>query len=207
MRLCRDYLIAIGLVSWVKDKLNINRSTSGTSEQWNSYDHWLKTDHPYIYKFEEFMDKVQNVVCYAPTKLTDFKFYLKNIFIHKTHHLQTGLPIGAYFEIDIRLLHAMFNTLKIFVDVELKSFGTWATSNPNITGMQYIDHVLEDNKELSPFDNSYQREKYAEIKSLYNWWETRVDYDWNTLEDRDRQTQEDTEMMIRLIGVRDCLWS
>ena len=201
MKICRDYLIAIGLVNWVKEKLGINRLYSGTSEQWKSYDQWLQDNHPYVYKFEQAMDKVQDVVCYIPDKFKTFRFFLKNIFVHKTHYLQTGLPIGTYFEIETRMLHGLFHTLQLFVEGELEEFGKFVLDK-DVSGLAYLRWMIE--AKDTP-DNL--KAKYLEIERLYTWWKVRVDYEWETLEDRDRQTKEDTEMMIRLINVRDYLWT
>ncbi len=93
---------------------------------------------------------------------------------------------GAYCDKDIILLHACFQLLTDFVEGE----------------EAFTNHVDWE------FNEAYKKAK-DELEQLYHWWATRKTLDdLNGINDFEKsQYEEDNEMLIRLVKVRQFLWT
>jgi hypothetical protein len=244
-RPCVNYLFSIKIPRIVKKKLNIKAPYALSGCDWMEYESWLKENHPFVWWFEhKFMDKVQDLFCYAPKHLSAIKYYLKNRFIRETHNLQTNLKKGEYHEIDNRIIHGLFNTLVIFVEVEVANFHKKLNRDKKeYAGFNNVDHAMAYFKfqiEQSEVVESHKNE-HQEIIDLYEWWTktrpsrvdpfeafpTDKDYlpGWcdKDISDEEKEEnykryesiaalekeyqQEDEDMMIRLIKVRQWMWT
>lgn len=91
---------------------------SGTSEEWVAWRKKAKQAKFAYWFTEKFLSWLQNTVNWPNDKLSDGRYYLYNRFIGKTHYLRTGLKPGAWYDMDTRLLHGMFEELVDFIEVE-----------------------------------------------------------------------------------------
>ncbi len=93
---------------------------------------------------------------------------------------------GEYCDKDIVILHACFQLLTDFVDGE----------------EAFTSHVDWE------FNEVHKKAKY-EIEELYNWWSNRKTMDsLNDIGGLEKdQYEEDNEMLIKLIKVRQFLWT
>lgn len=222
---CRNYLFSISLMDYIKKKLNINYMKFGTSEDFDSYESWLKEKHPYVYRLELIMDKFQNLFCFIPEKTRKIKSYITNRFITKTHYLNTKLEKGQWFDFDTRVFYGLMNEFQSYVENEVAEMNKILSDKPLLKerkdwtkrdwALNYFDWEINETSE-------HQSEAAKIKKEIYLWWldvyPKRVDpYDlsserdiesyhktWNEIE---RQTAEDTEMLIKLIKVRGSCWT
>lgn len=93
---------------------------------------------------------------------------------------------GEYCDKDIIILHACFQLLTDFIEGE----------------EAFTSHVDWEH------DEAHKKAKY-EIEQLYHWWSTRKTLDGlNGINDLEKdQYEEDNEMLIRLIKIRQFLWT
>jgi len=194
-------------------------------------------------------------------QLRDIKYWFLYRLIkkHKYHLVDTGLKPN-YYEIDMRMLHANFNMLKEYVEVELAGMQLWRKeetdndwiSDPVKAGIEHLDWeielVYEDDSGIDlelVGKPTHQAIAAKEKKALYLWWvnerPARID-PWSvynlgdnsekegsffkrmtkrTPEQKEKSMEafekkqqledqyfkEDTEMLIRLIKIRNSLWT
>jgi hypothetical protein len=78
---------------------------------------------------------------------------------------------------------------------------------------QLLIDCIEEEKlyDFTDFDNNVESKKVKkEIDELYHWWKTRVSAEkdkQNYENDTEEQYEKDTEMLIRLVKVREYLWT
>jgi len=92
---------------------------SASSEGWREWERTAKTVHPIRYWLvEEALNTTQEWVNYPLDKLHDFKYYIINRYVTKSHALTSNLPRGAFYEVDTRIMYCLFDELVNFVEVE-----------------------------------------------------------------------------------------
>ena len=132
-------------------------------------------------------------------------YWFKNVFKVKTHKLTSGgkVKLGQWCDLDYRILYCVFNGLEEFVENEL--------------GLDRLDQIIsEEGKMWSELYPNIQYdceihpngvEEYTEIKVLYLWWKERKSLDENTSDLEQDPYDTDTEMLVRLMKVRQALWT
>ena len=114
-----DYWTCSKFADWIR----------GTSKpfalEWDQWDEWhknAKDKHPYRYWFaEEFLRKLQDFINLPIDIYHTIEIYVRNRFIDKVHYLRTDLTPGEYYDLDTRILHALFTELTDLVEVEYLS--------------------------------------------------------------------------------------
>lgn len=178
-----------------------SKPSSETIEGWRDWRNQVKAGSPIRYWIaEEFLDMIQDIVCYIPNKINDVRYYLNNRFYTKTHSLTSKLSKGQWHEYDERILHCLFDEMVNFVEVEkawlmvcwnddekakyavplsrrkwwLRWFTEWRCPE---AGLAYLDweSSLTLDEFLDKDDPSYgkpspQALAAIELKELYNWW-------------------------------------
>src|SRR5690349_4273453 len=82
---------------------------SASFEDWDRIRAEAKAAHPFRYWLvEEFIDGLQDVVCWPAKKLGDARHYYRNRFVTRTHLCKTGLQPGLWHESEDRILYGMF---------------------------------------------------------------------------------------------------
>ena len=92
---------------------------AGTAEEW---DNWKKTAKVKKFRYwltEEGLDYLQDFICWPINKIKAILNYINNRWVVKRHALTSTLKRGEYYDLDYRLLHAVFDELINFVEVEL----------------------------------------------------------------------------------------
>jgi len=205
---------------WLRGSL---KPSSGTMEEWEVWEQEARTKHPFRYWLVEDLPIQADRVLSLPSKLGS---YLRSRFVYRTHALTSALERGHYYELDHRMLHCLFDTLKDFVECEvawlhaishkdkykLPRFRVRRYRNPE-AGLAHLDWectLLDDDTQML----SSQALAAMEIKRLYFWWtDERPKRPEGTgdlksiWELEERYEQEDTEMLIALIKLRRCLWT
>lgn len=153
--------------------------------------------------------------------LKNVRRYCVNRFVDETHVLPTRLKKGVYHEMHDRVLHASFEALVDWVEIECASFmavvegrGVPLFNNRNpADGMTYLERMIESDDE---------HHVLVTASELYLWWydrKTRQDpwtnpadpealVDWRVAEAQERAfIKEDQEMLRRLAGILNDLWT
>lgn len=111
-------------------------------------------------------------------------YWLKCWAWHRHNRLiLKDLPV-TWTDRDTRLLHANFQILKEFIELERP--------------YEHFNTV-----------DSPRQEEWNELRLLYDWWETRRRQDSNLDDQNDveNQYEVDNKMLVRLIAVRHLLWT
>jgi hypothetical protein len=91
---------------------------AGTAEEWKSWRKAAKAKKVRYWLAEEGLDFLQDLI-YSPINFINYlRHYLDNRWISKTHALTSNLKRGKYYDLDTRLLHALFDELVNFVEIE-----------------------------------------------------------------------------------------
>lgn len=94
-----------------------------TADGWHEWETEAKRYHPVRYWIaEEALDHIQDFVTYPVRKIYDFKYYINNRFVTRTHCLTANardIKPGQWCDVGNRFLPCLFNELVDFVEVEL----------------------------------------------------------------------------------------
>lgn len=108
----------------------------GTAKEWREW-HALARKKPIRYWLaEKGMHSLQNFFNYIPDKFYDFRSYVSNRFLDKTHALtSSSLKKGEWHDLESRFYHSAFDSFIDFVEVELggsRFRRLWAFSIPKL---------------------------------------------------------------------------
>ena len=181
---CGKYIMKIPNLNKIKAWYNINRPVAAARDGWTDWKINAKAEKPIPYFLQETLPEFGSDVWYytcLPYK-SSRQWLRYNIFERK-HVVNTGLKPG-YYDGDTRLLHASFNLLVDFVEIEKawmdirsdadkKKKEPWWSLNPTRfkshrnpeAGIAYL------NWEMKLTRTSPQQARAArEIYKLYKWW-------------------------------------
>jgi hypothetical protein len=129
------------------------KPSSATSEGWDEWNDLAKMKHNFRYWLaEEGLGYLQDFVTWPVRKLYDFKYYVNNRWITRTHALTAhpqDIKPGQWQDVGNRFLPCLFNELVDFVEVEL---AWW--------------HLVWEDKE--------KRAKYNAPWWRFGWWNMRL---------------------------------
>jgi hypothetical protein len=184
-----DYWTCSKFADWIR----------GTSKpfalEWDQWDEWhknAKDKHPYRYWFaEEFLRKLQDFINLPIDIYHTIEIYVRNRFIDKVHYLRTDLTPGEYYDLDTRILHALFTELTDLVEVEYANMQRYSKEEHNyvfkkgrcpLAGLDYLNWAgrlkYDESMGFNPEDEVYnkptpQAESALTTLELYNWWKNR----------------------------------
>src|SRR5579863_546002 len=88
----------------------------GTFEEWNTWEESAKSKKVRYWLAEDGLDHLQDVVYWPANRIYDIRCYINNRWITKSHALTSNLKRGSWYDLDTRLLHAVFDELINFVE-------------------------------------------------------------------------------------------
>lgn len=164
--------------------------------EWRDWDEWhknAKDKHPYRYWVaEEVLDFLQDIVNLPMDIYHTIEIYIRNRFIDKIHYLRTDLTPGEYYDLDTRILHALFTELKDLVEVEYASMQRYSEEEHNyvfkkgrcpLAGLDYLNWAgrlkYDEHMGFNPDDDfiygklTPQAEAAIKTLELYDWWKHR----------------------------------
>jgi hypothetical protein len=183
------------LAEWIR---GTEKPSSETAEGWNTWRKMAEAAHPVRYWIaEEGLDALQNFLWWPADKLYEFKYYVNNRWITRTHALTAhprDIRPGQWHDVGNRFLPCLFNELVDFVEVELawwhlawegkeerKKYNmpwwavgwwrvrTWRCAEAGLDNLEWQRRLTVD--ENDPESEPTQQAKNAqEILDLYNWW-------------------------------------
>lgn len=96
---------------------------SGTATEWRQWEQSAKTAHPIRYWIaEEFLDYINEVWTYIPSKVNDISYYINNRWVSRTNSLTASkqdIKPGEWRDVGDRILYCLFNELQDFVEIEV----------------------------------------------------------------------------------------
>lgn len=97
------------------------KPNSAPFEEWDAWEKDSISKHPYRHWLAETgLDLIQGLLFLPKKKLQDFRYWLFNRFVRKTHALTSrSLKKGKYYEFDTRILHCLFDELANHVEDEI----------------------------------------------------------------------------------------
>ncbi len=171
---------------------------SGTSEEWNAWEKKAKAKKFRYWLAEEGLDHLENFVCWPANRVNDVRCYLNNRWVTKSHALTSNLNRGQWYDFDTRLLHAVFDELVNFVEIEQAwmlvvfsegdrkkyktpwyrayfRIGVWRCPEAGIAYLKWASDLKVDEDWVDKNDPSYgqpTRQALAaqDTLKLYKWW-------------------------------------
>lgn len=165
--------------------------------EWRDWDEWhknAKKKHPIRYWIaEEVLTSIQNIVNLPTDLYHTIEVYIRNRFIDKVHYLKTDLVPGQYYDLDTRILHALFTELTDLIEVEYANIQRYSEKENNyvfkkgrcpLAGLDYLNWAgqlkYDEHMGFNPEDDNYneptpQAEAALTTLELYNWWKNRDD--------------------------------
>jgi hypothetical protein len=204
--------------------------------QWDEWDNEQKSKRPWRFWFSDtVLPKIQDIIYFPYDIYSTVESYIRNRFYDKTHYLNTGLQPGKYYELDYRILNALFNELVDFVEKDLSYLSHWDRQkdykfkNGRCIEAAYDYFKWANNLKIKG-KLTEQAKASRKIQKLYEWWKNirpnRIspfsDPAFDAIDDQKphikkklydkaynlekEQDDEDTEMLIQLIKIRNHLW-
>lgn len=207
---------------WIRGK---TKPKAATLEDWDVWEEDAAREYPFRYWVAEIaLDVLQNWWTFPYDLCHSVHVYVSNRFYTQTHVLRTGLEVGTWHEYEERLLHGAFETFAYFVETEqcnseLPSRGDGLVYLYWASNLRYGDGDWIKPEDPLFGQLTHQAVAAREQLRLYNWW--RVDrparvsprwdsdnYDYEQCKAIEAQyDQEDEDMLISLVKLRQSLWS
>lgn len=166
---------------WVRTTFGaVEKPKAATVDEWDDFRTKSKKETPFVHWFtDEFLDDVQNAVCWPKDKLESFSYWVYNRFIEPTHIIRTGLKKGQFHETEEKILYGIFSEVVDFVEIQKASMGSWGRKK---TLMERITPYFI--RQILPFRNQQQGINHllweVELKKDDEWF----GYSWR--EDKDQ---------------------
>jgi len=150
--------------------------------EWHKWEEWKnnqKKHRPIRYWLSDtFLKKLQDIVYFPVDIYRTVKVYIRNRFIDKLQYLHTGLKSGEYYDLDYRILHALFNELVDFVELELSASMKWDSGKKYkfVKGrcQQAQDDYFKWANHLKHQGRLTEQAKASrKIQKLYEWWKNK----------------------------------
>jgi len=166
---------------WITKKLFPDHPAAASLEEWAARHKKDREDHPFRYWID---NEFVGFFTLNAMRLSDVKYwFLYRLHPQHMHHLvNTGLDYG-YYDNDTIILHANFNILKRFVEIEKSHlqhvFNNEPSSTPASAGLKYLDWECGlrysetdglDADDIRIGELTQQAINAQEIKELYIWW-------------------------------------
>ena len=190
-----SYWSQSNLVAWMMpEELNQPKSFTNMDEMMAC----LNTKDPLA---ERIIDKLQDIVMFPSDLIYSIRIYFKNSK-GNTHVLDGGLEKGQWYDLTYRIPHCLFSELEKFIEKE-KGLETheW-------------EKTLTFNEDwgVKPDDEKYGKLTHQalaaiEQDAIYSWWKENKGKKDVDFENEDKYLEQEEEMLIRLIKIRNSLWT
>lgn len=150
---------------------------------------------------EKVADKLQNICMFPSDLYHSIRIYFKNSK-GNTHVLDGGLEKGQWYDLTYRIPHCLFFELDKFITQE-KGLETheWEKTLTYDEGYG----ITPDHEDYGKLTN--QAKGAIEQEEIWNWWKENKDREYIDLDEEAAYIEKETEMLIRLIKIRNGLWT
>lgn len=152
---------------------------------------------------QEYWDntKLQDIVMFPRDLIYSIRIYFKNSK-GNTHVLDGGLEKGQWYDLTYRIPHCLFSELEKFIEQE-KGLETHEWEKTLTFGECWG---------MSPNDENYGKLTHQAIaaieqQEIYDWWKANKDKKDVDFENEETYLEQEEEMLIRLIKIRNSLWT
>lgn len=180
---------------WIRGTPKLN---AGTSEEWITWEKIAKEKPIRYWLAEKGLDYLQNFIFWPANRFRNMIFYINNRWITKSHALTSNLKRGEWQDFDERLLHAVFDELVNFVEIEQawmhvvcsdeerKKYKTpwyrtffrirlWRCPEAGLAYLEWAAELKKDENWIDKNDPEYGKPTFQalvaqETLALYNWW-------------------------------------
>jgi hypothetical protein len=191
----KNYWSCTKFADWIRGTI---KPRFGTEKCWNNWEKMAKTKKYRYWLAEEGLDHLQNFIFWPANLLNSLRCYINNRWIIKSHTLTSTLKRGQWHDLDVRLLHSIFDELVNFVEIELawmnvvfdqddkKKYKTpwyrtffkirlWRNSETGIEYLNWASELKYDDESIEKNDPNFGRPTpqalaAQEIHKLYTWW-------------------------------------
>lgn len=212
---------------WTYDFWYPNRLNAGTIEEWDNWHFEEQKRRPIKYwvlnDLKSYYYALHRTLIQNPKDYIRYRFF-KKFHIVKLKHLTPG-----YYDIDRRMTYAMFSLLEEYIENELANMYEFSHKKES-KGLTKIEKGLKRLKWEASLDDPAsidyspeQAQMAKEVLTLYSFWQSKLkpQYDirtsWLSLPNSNKYKlhnfkeyldyEEETEMLIRLIKIRNGLWT
>lgn len=190
-----SYWSQSNLVAWMMpEELKEPKSFTNMDEMMGR----LNTKDPLA---ERIIDKLQDIVMFPSDLFYSIRIYFKNSK-GNTHVLDGGLEKGQWYDLTYRIPHCLFNELEKFIEKE--------------KGLEVHEweKTLTFNEDwgVKPDDEKYGKLTHQALAAIeqdeiYQWWKENKGKKDVDFENEDKYLEQEEEMLIRLIKIRNSLWT
>jgi len=188
----RNYWSCTKFADWLRGTPKLK---AGTSEEWRAWTKAAKTKKWRYWLAEEGLDCLQNFVCWPVDLINSIRYHLDNRWIVKTHALTSNLKRGQWYDFDTRMLHALFDELVNFVEIdqawrhvlsadEKRNSGRygkrfhlerWRSPEAGLAHLEWAANLKHDEEWVDKDDPDFgkptaQALAAQEITLIYKWW-------------------------------------
>lgn len=174
------------------------RLDAGTAEEWGIGEKKAAEKPIRYWLAEEGLDYLQHFIFWPVNRFRNMVFYINNRWITKSHALTSNLKRGEWQDFDGRLLHAVFDELVNFVEIEqawmhvvcseedrkkykapwYRTFfriRLWRCPEAGLAYLEWASELKKDEAWIDKNDPEYgkltsQALAAQETRALYNWW-------------------------------------
>ena len=214
------------LAKWLRTKAGLSNPTALSWEGWDQHDKECKRKAPFVYYLtSDVFDKIQDVVMFIPDYMEAVYTFYKN-WKDKSHVLEGGFEVGQWVDRCTRFNICLFYELEKFIEKE-KGLDTleWEKTladngEPTSQALAAMEQSAiyewwKANKNRDFFVESGLDDLYAKYQTGSIWTLHLVladDHDYKVFSQKrdeleSKFKQEEEEMLIRLIKIRDTLWT
>lgn len=176
-----NYWSCTKFADWVRGTPKI---PAGTEKEWRAWENIAKRKKVRFWLAEEGLDHLQNIIYWPRNRLQNTRHYIDNRWISKTHALTSSLRKGQWHEFETRLPTRQD-------PMEASGWCAYCDERRQKAEVQGFDLILPVLEE----DETEEEKAHArQILEVCHKMEL-------------EQENEDTEMLIRLIKIREHLWT
>ncbi len=171
---------------------------AGTTEEWKTWRKAAKQKKFRYWLAEEGLHHLQSLIYWPFIRIKGLSCYIQNRWVNQSHALISTLKRGHGYDFNTRLLHAVFDELINFVEIELAwahvvfskegrqkyktpwyctfcRIGAWRSPEAGLAYLQWASELKIDEEWVAKNDPKYgqptqQALAAQEIFALYQWW-------------------------------------
>lgn len=210
-----NYWSCSKFAAWLRSLQGISSPYALSMEDWEAYKKEHK--HKLCYKLAEWLDNVQDVVCFPMDVAHKTKYTAHNLWIG-THCLKTSLKKGQWHEFEKRVKHSLMENFISFMEDEVyHNTLMWNKEHFDENGIDTDLHtVLKFWQELQ--DNGREEKPWKEILDAYykccyilrergDVWDKHFETYKEYMDLEAQQDKEDEDVLVAIIKFRKFLWT
>src|SRR5690554_4390064 len=209
---------------WLRTKAGLVNPVALTLQGWDEHKKECRQKAPFTYWLtNDVFDKVQDVVYFIPNLLYSVGVFYKN-WKCKSHVLSGNLPVGEWCDLSHRIPVCLFTSLERFIEDEKGlDMLTWELRDELKEDCPWQHETAMEQKAIYDWWKANQDRDLFVESGLQAYFDRKRekgeslignvgDPEWKELNKKHNQMeqqykQEEEDMLIRLVKIRDSLWT